>query len=130
MNKLLLDTHALIWWWLDDPQLSAAARLAIHDAESEVLVSAATAWGIMSNQRLGKLPELPPDLLANCEALLRADGFKTMPISTAHALRSGSHPATHRDPFDRLLAAQTAMAGAVMVSCDAALDQFGMQHLW
>lgn len=57
MNKLLLDTHALIWWWLDDPQLSAAARLAIHDAESEVLVSAATAWGIMSNQRLGKLPE-------------------------------------------------------------------------
>jgi PIN domain nuclease of toxin-antitoxin system len=130
MKKLLLDTHALIWWWLDDPQLSAAARLAINDTDGEVWVSAATAWEIMTKQRLGKLPELPPDLLLNYEALLRADGFKAMPISTAHALRAGSHPAAHRDPFDRMLAAQAAIEGAVMVSCDVALDQFGMQRLW
>lgn len=128
--KLLLDTHALIWWWLDVPKLSTTARTAIHDPAHDVWVSAATAWEIMTKQRLGKLPGLPPDLLGDYTALLQADGFNPLAISTAHALRAGHHPAEHRDPFDRMLAAQAEIEGAVLVSCDAALDQFGVRRLW
>lgn len=128
--KLLLDTHALIWWWLDAPQLSAAARAAMADARHDIWVSAASAWEIATKQRLGKLPELPPDLAARWSALLEADGFRPLDISPGHALRAGGHPAEHRDPFDRLLAAQAEMEQAVLVSCDTALDPFGVRRLW
>ncbi len=128
--KLLLDTHALIWWWLDDPKLSTAARSVITDHGSEVWVSAASAWEVLTKQRLGKLPELPSDLSTSWTALLQADGFQPLSISTAHALRAGSHPAAHRDPFDRLLAAQAEIEQAVLVSCDTALDPFGVRRLW
>ena len=62
--------------------------------------------------------------------MLDADGFRSLDISPGHALQAGSHPAAHRDPFDRLLAAQAEMTGAVLVSCDAALDGFGVTRLW
>lgn len=128
--KLLLDTHALIWWWLDDPRLSATARAALADPGHEVWVSAASAWEIMTKQRLGKLPELPPGLLHGYAPLLRADGFKALSISTEHALHAGQHPAAHRDPFDRLLAAQAELEGAVLVTCDPAFALFGCRVLW
>jgi PIN domain nuclease of toxin-antitoxin system len=128
--KLLLDTHALIWWWLDDPQLSPAARKAIGDDSNAVCVSAASAWEILTKQRRGKLPGLPADLVSSYSGLLAEDGFQPLAISTAHALLAGNHPAEHRDPFDRMLAAQAEIEGAVLVTRDPAFGQFEVRTLW
>lgn len=128
--KLLLDTHALIWWWLEDPKLSRTATRALADNGNTIWVSAASAWEIMTKQRLGKLPELPGSLLADWSDLLQADGFQPLAISIAHALRAGSHPAEHRDPFDRLLAAQAEIEGAALVTRDPAMAGFGVRVLW
>lgn len=127
--KLLLDTHALIWWWLDDPQLSAKAREAIGDATNEVRVSAASAWEIATKQRLGKLDGVP-DASRRFLELVAADGFQLLPMTAQHALRAGSLPAEHRDPFDRMLAAQAELERAVVVSKDAALARLGVQMFW
>lgn len=128
--RLLLDTHALIWWWTNDPQLSAQARDALLDEGNEVFVSAASAWEIATKQRLGKLKELPDLRTARFQQLLAADGFGSLPITPAHALRAGAHPAAHRDPFDRMLAAQAELEGLQLVTTDRAFGQFEVAVLW
>lgn len=128
--KLLLDTHALLWWWLDDPQLSPTAKDAIANADHSVWVSAASAWEIATKQRLGKLPGLPADLCANWLKLLQADGFQALAISTTHAIQAGQLASEHRDPFDRMLAAQARIEDATLVTRDAALTDLGCRVLW
>ena len=128
--KLLLDTHALLWWWVDDPQLSATARRVIQSADHEVWVSAASAWEVATKQRLGKLPGLPADLCANWSMLLQADGFLSLDITTDHALRAGQLNGEHRDPFDRMLVAQAQAEDATLVSSDAALKSLGGEMIW
>lgn len=128
--KLLLDTHALLWWWVDDPQLSITVRRMIQSADTEVWVSAASAWEVATKQRLGKLPGLPVDLCANWLTLLREDGFQPLDITTDHALLAGQLNSEHRDPFDRMLVAQALAEEAVLVTSDAALKSFGCQLLW
>ena len=103
--KLLLDTHALLWWWTDDPQLSGAAREAIADEGNTVLVSAASVWEISTKFRLGKLAIAGP-ALKQFQALIEADGFEHLSITWQHSLLAGSYRQEHRDPFDRMLAAQ------------------------
>ena len=127
--KLLLDTHALIWWWIDDPQLGRAAREAITDSDNDVWISAATAWEIAIKQRAGKLTEVPA-VAPYFGDMIAKDGFRLLPVQIAHALRAGSHPAAHRDPFDRMLAAQAELEQATLVSRDAALQVFGVAMLW
>ncbi|WP_418321111.1 type II toxin-antitoxin system VapC family toxin [Piscinibacter sakaiensis] len=127
--RLLLDTHALIWWWTDDPRLSAAVRSALMDEANEIFVSAASAWEIATKQRLGKLPGVP-EAATRLVELLNADGFTPLAIDQRHALRAGSWPIEHRDPFDRMLAAQSELQGLTLVSCDAALSAFGCRMLW
>ena len=126
---LLLDTHALIWWWADDARLSPTARSAMADPDNRVLVSAASAWEMATKQRLGKLAGLPTVPNEFTDQLARS-GFEWLPISGAHALRAGSHSAEHRDPFDRMLAAQAELENLTLVSCDAALNAFGCRLLW
>jgi PIN domain nuclease of toxin-antitoxin system len=128
--KLLLDTHALLWWWLDDAQLSGRARREIQHADNEVWVSAASAWEVATKQRLGKLPGLPSDVCANWSGLLQADGFKALAINTAHALTAGQLATSHRDPFDRMLAAQALLEEATLVSRDPAFESLGCQLIW
>lgn len=127
--KLLLDTHALIWWWLDDPQLSAKAREAIADPANEIRVSAASAWEIATKQRLGKL-EGVPDASSRFLELVAADGFLLLPMTAQHALRAGSLASQHKDPFDRMLAAQADIERAAVISRDAALASMGVETLW
>ena len=127
--RLLLDTHALLWWWTDDPQLSQVSRACIADGANEVLVSAASAWEIATKHRLGKLG-LADSILQRYPALLAADGFIHLSISAEHALVAGSYPQPHRDPFDRMLAAQAEVERLTLVSCDPALNQFGVELLW
>lgn len=93
--KLLLDPHALLWWWTDDPKLSPAARQAIADENNEIQVSAASAWEIATKYRLGKLPHAP-QARDRFNELVAADGFEYLPISCLHSLKAGTYPSEHR----------------------------------
>ena len=127
--RLLLDTHALIWWWTADDRLSAAARSAIADEGNEVFVSAASAWEISTKQRLGKLAGVP-DAVAQFDASVAADGFAHLPMTHRHALRAGAFPQDHRDPFDRMLAAQAEIEQLVLLTRDPAFALFDAQTVW
>ena len=120
---------ALLWWLTDDPQLSHIARSAIADPANEVLVSAASAWEIATKHRLGKLP-IGGEVLSRLDELIVADGFSHLPIHHGHAIRAGGYPLHHRDPFDRMLAAQSDLEGVPLVTLDAAFERFPIQALW
>lgn len=127
--KLLLDTHALLWWLTDDDRLSPAARLAVADESNEIFVSAASAWEIATKQRLGKLDQVP-EATRRFGELVAADGFAHLAITHLHALRAGAYGTAHRDPFDRMLAAQSEIESLALVTCDAAFRAFGTRTLW
>jgi PIN domain nuclease of toxin-antitoxin system len=127
--RLLLDTHALLWWFTADRQLSARAQAAIADETNTVHVSAATAWEIATKQRLGKLAEVPHAAEQFAE-LVAADGFLHLPVSDRHGLRAGGYVLTHRDPFDRMLAAQSELESMVLVTRDPAFAAFQVVTLW
>ncbi len=125
----LLDTHALLWWLAGDERLSPAARKLIDDPTNTILVSAASAWEITTKSRLGKLPNAA--VLANdVGQAVDSQGFSKLDISFAHAERAGRLPGAHRDPFDRMLAAQAVEMDIPLVSCDTALDVFAVRRLW
>jgi PIN domain nuclease of toxin-antitoxin system len=127
--RLLLDTHALLWWLADDPALSAGARAAIAEPANLVFVSAASAWEIATKNRIGKLPGagLFSDRLGE---IVAQEGFLELPISFAHADKAGSLPGAHRDPFDRMLIAQSVISGLTLVSNERLFDAFGAARLW
>jgi PIN domain nuclease of toxin-antitoxin system len=128
-DGFLLDTHALLWWLAEPDRLSPAAHTAIADATARIVVSAASGWEIATKVRLGKLPAAV-ELLSDLPELLAAQGFELLPIQLLHGLRAGSYPMAHRDPFDRLLAAQAELANLTLVSLDPALQPFPCQVLW
>lgn len=127
--RLLLDSHAVLWWWANSPNLSQALRSRIAAPESEVFVSAASAWEIATKTRLGKLAgyERPA---AEFLEFMKNDGFKALAITVEHGLHAGRYDAAHRDPFDRILAAQSEMEGIPILSRDSALDVFGCERIW
>ena len=127
--KLLLDTHALLWWWTNDARLSVRARAAIADDSYDIWVSAASAWEIATKHRLGKLQEAA-DAVSRFNELVAADGFNHLAVSYLHAIRAGGHRYEHRDPFDRMLVAQAELEGATLVSCDPVIAQMGVVLLW
>lgn len=127
--RLLLDTHAFLWWVTDDPLLSATARAAIADEQNSVLVSAASAWEMATKHRLGKLGSAE-DAVGRFAELILADGFEHLPIDHRHALRAGGYPQTHRDPFDRVLAAQCELDHLTLLTRDTAFEAFDIQVLW
>jgi PIN domain nuclease of toxin-antitoxin system len=125
----LLDSHALLWWWFDPDRLSTAVRELLTNPAMPVLVSAATVWELSLKHHQGKLPELS-GAIADLPGLLQADGFEALPISLAHGLRAGAYSQPHRDPFDRLLAAQAELDRLVLLSADPQLSTFPCQILW
>lgn len=127
--KLLLDTHALLWWWTDDPKLSNIAREAIADEGNQVLVSAASAWEIATKHRLGKLPHAA-QALDRFNELVAADGFEHLSINYLHSLKAGAYSNEHRDPFDRMLAAQADLEKASLVTLDPVFTGFQCRVLW
>jgi PIN domain nuclease of toxin-antitoxin system len=127
--KLLLDTHALIWWLSDDPSLSKAAYAAIADSGNDVFVSAVSAMEVTTKVRVGKLPQ--GALLAGAfEREIAEEGFLALGISTTHAVLGGSLPFTHKDPFDRLLIAQAILDDLTLVSNEQVFDETGVSRLW
>ena len=127
--RLLLDTHALLWWFTDDPRLSKSARDAIANESNAVLVSATSAWEIATKHRLGKLGDIA-EVVDRFNELVAADGFEHLPVSYLHGLKAGSYPVAHRDPFDRMLAAQSELESVSLVTRDPAFAAFGTKTLW
>jgi len=127
--KLLLDTHALLWWWSDDKRLSKRASKAIADENNIVLVSAAGAWEIATKYRIGKLTGAE-QAVAEFNELIISDEFTHLQVSYAHALKASGFLTDHRDPFDRMLAAQAIIEGAALVTDDAAIKLFRVKWFW
>lgn len=127
--RLLLDTHALLWWSSGDDQFSDNARAAIVDEDNEKLISAATAWEISTKYRLGKLPEAE-ELVLDMPGYMANQNFIELPITLEHALRAGSLPGPHTDPFDRMLIAQAIIDDLVLVSNETVFDRYAVQRMW
>jgi PIN domain nuclease of toxin-antitoxin system len=127
--RLLLDTHALLWWLDGDARLSKRARAAIGDVRTVCLVSAASAWEITTKARLGKLPGAL-EVAADISGCLRSQQFTPLDITVDHAQRAGSLPGAHRDPFDRMLIAQSQAENLPLVSSDDVFDGYGVVRIW
>ena len=127
--RLLLDTHALLWWLLGDPELSLVARNAIAEPGNEAFASAASAWEITTKFRIGKLPKAAV-IAADIAGIVARHGFIELPVSSRHGQLAGSLPGIHKDPFDRMLIAQAIVADMTIVSGDDVLSGYGVARLW
>lgn len=125
--KLLLDTHALIWWWTNDKRLPPDARAAI--SVTETYVSAVSVWEMVGKHRSGKLPEADV-IVPQFWTYMDLDHFLELPVTLMHAYKGASYPAAHADPFDRLLAAQAEVDRLVLVTRDKAFDAFPCVTRW
>ena len=124
MSTVLLDTHAFVWAVTAPERLGRTARARVEDPATTLLVSAASAWELSTKVRLGRFPEAEP-LVAQYVALVDDLGAAHLSIDATHALRAGSLPWSHRDPFDRVLAAQALLEHLPLVTRDAAFREFG-----
>lgn len=127
--RLLLDTHALIWWLAGDTVLTRVARDAISEQSNDVCVSAASAWEIATKHRIGKLPQAAI-LAANIAGATAQQGFQELTITLRHAQIAGSLSGPHRDPFDRMLIAQALHEQMTLVSQENIFARYGVQLLW
>jgi PIN domain nuclease of toxin-antitoxin system len=126
---LLLDTHAFLWFVLDDPHLSQAAMAAIQDRRNDAFVSPASHWEIAIKISLGRY-RLQGDFAGFWEGGMRNSNFQELPVSVRHTARMISLPFHHKDPFDRLIAAQSLAEGLVLASADAAFEAYGVTRVW
>ena len=125
--RLLLDTHAFLWFASGDNRLTDFARAAIGDTENEAFVSVASIWEIAIKHSLGKLQFTEP----NDEFMeWELKGYQVLPVTLSHALRTSHLPFHHRDPFDRLLAAVCIEDAVPIVSVDRIFDTYGVDRLW
>ncbi|HEY6477456.1 MAG TPA: type II toxin-antitoxin system VapC family toxin [Polyangia bacterium] len=126
-TRLLLDTHALLWWAVGDRALPRKVRHLIEDEETTVVVSAASAWEIATKVRLGRLSWKNS---LSLEAYCADQRFEVLPITFAHAERAGAWPQDHGDPFDRMLAAQSEIERIPLVTNDGKIALFGIETVW
>lgn len=127
--RVLLDTHAFIWWFSDSARLSRPAHRLIADDANEVVVSAATAWEVATKHRLGKLPDAEALALDIPGAIVRQK-FEELPVTVTDGVRAGELPGPLRDPFDRMLIAQALARDLVVVSNERLFDRYGVRRLW
>jgi len=127
--RLLLDTHAFIWWDSDPAKLSPRALAMCQDRENELIVSVASAWEMQIKRQLGKLTWAVPlsDIIANQQ---RTNQIDILPVTLAHVLAIDALPQHHRDPFDRLLVAQATTENASLVTNDPALARYPVTIIW
>jgi PIN domain nuclease of toxin-antitoxin system len=128
--KVLLDTHAFLWWVADDPQLSTRARRIMGNSSNDVYFSAVSGWEIAIKVGLGRLrigDERVEDFVAEHVAV---NGFQVLAIQLGQVLRTASLPDHHRDPFDRLLVAQAISEEMALISADRALAEYKLKIVW
>ena len=121
MQRFLLDTHTLLWWINDSPQLGPRCRQMISNDRNQVFVSAATTWEISIKMAIGKL-RAPEDM----DSVVEDEGFSKLPISLYHGQLAGSLPAHHRDPFDRMLIAQAQAEGLILITADENISLYNL----
>ncbi|MFZ1941557.1 MAG: type II toxin-antitoxin system VapC family toxin [Terracidiphilus sp.] len=127
--RVLLDTHALLWAVFRTDLLSARARQLVRLQRNEIFVSAASAWEIATKYRLGKLPKVQA-LIDDFVPAIQSAGYVALQISLEHALHAGRLTADHKDPFDRMLAAQAIHENLALISNDEQFDVFGVRREW
>lgn len=127
--RAILDTHVFLWWVLDVPRLSVEARSILQDGANELLFSTASAYELTIKAQSGRLslPEPPDSYVPN---RLAANAFESLSIELAHALRAGSLPTIHRDPFDRMLVAQAQIEGLPILTADPAIGRYDVETIW
>jgi PIN domain nuclease of toxin-antitoxin system len=127
--KVLLDTHVLLWWLVDDPRLSERARQVVSDPSAAVYFSAVSSWELAIKFALGRL-ELPAPPRSFVPRVLQEQSIRSLDITHAHALDVADLPAHHRDPFDRLLVAQARVEKVGIVSGDPIFEEYGVPVVW
>jgi PIN domain nuclease of toxin-antitoxin system len=127
--KVLIDTHVFLWAVLEPERLSRTVKKILEDLQTEVFLSAACVWEIATKHRLGKLRQADY-LVKNFEQALSSLQIEELPIVRAHALKAGSWPVEHRDPFDRILAAQALLEGIPLLTIDPAFEAFSIEVIW
>ncbi len=127
--RVLLDTHTLLWATLSPAFLSQEVAAIIENETNVILVSAASAWEISTKVRLGKLPGAEPLEKDFLDVMLDA-GYAMLSIDAGSALRAGRLTSDHRDPFDRMIAAQSLAEDIPVLSMDSKLDLFGVRRIW
>jgi PIN domain nuclease of toxin-antitoxin system len=128
LTGYLLDTHSLLWWWTDVGRLSGAARAAI-EADERIVVSTASIWEIAIKTASGKL-EMIEDFQRDYRPLMASNDFEALAMTDDHALKAAFLPGRHRDPFDRMLAAQALIESLVVITRDPAFAAFGCTVIW
>jgi PIN domain nuclease of toxin-antitoxin system len=126
---VLLDTCAFYWWHTGNELLTAKARAAIADPAAEKIVSAVSAWEIVTQWRSGKEPGFAP-MAVNFARVIQAQGFKELALTVRHAELSANLPMHHEDPFDRMLAAQALLENMAIVTGDSIFDLYGVNRIW
>lgn len=127
--RVLLDSHAFLWWIGDDPRLSPGAREVIAEGGNEIFFSAASAWELAIKSRLGRL-RMPADFERFVADQIELNGFSVLPVELSHALRVHGLPPHHKDPFDRMLIAQALVEDMPLVSRDRRLAGYGVRLVW
>ena len=128
MKQVLLDTHALVWWFEGRKNLSRKAKETIEDSETVVFVSAVSGWELAIKTQIGKFKSA--ELVRGLERGIEKEGFIELPISVKHALLAGSLYSAHKDPFDRLLIAQAQVEKVPIVSNEKVFDGFAIHRVW
>jgi len=124
VKRLLLDTHALLWWLSDDAQLGEETRRAISNPRNQVYISAASTWEISIKKTIGKL-SAPDDM----DAIVEDEGFDKLPITLFHGEQAGLLPEHHKDPFDRMLIAQAQSEGLIIVTNDKKIARYNIRTM-
>lgn len=127
--RLLLDTHVFLWYVWDDPKLNANAIDLVENPDNEKYVSMASLWEMAIKVSIGKL-ELTRPFERLLPELIYGNGFELLPINVAHTAAVSAMPFHHKDPFDRLLVAQSLVEGIPILSADAVLDAYEVTRLW
>ena len=130
--KLLLDTHAVIWWTgnpVDRAKVSQVVEDLIHDASNDIWVSAGTAWEMAIKAQSGKL-QIAAGLLDHYDARVSALGWSSLPIQPQHGIAAARLPGSHKDPFDRMLAAQALADGLILATRDPVFAAYGVKTVW
>lgn len=127
--RVLLDTHTLLWWVLGNARLSIAAAAVLCLADTTILVSAVSGHEIATKYRIGKL-RVPARLAENLAEVVAENGWQTLPLDMTHAQLAGRLAGAHKDPFDRMLAAQAIVEGVPLITNDLAFAIFGVTTIW
>ena len=127
--RLLLDTHTVLWTMMGAPEITRRAYQAVKNPDNEAYVSVVSVWEAATKFRIGKLPKAAP-LVSDPAVALATMGMTVLPLQLEHARLAGSLVSPHKDPFDRMLAAQSLLEGLTLVSNDAVFDSMLVTRLW